>query len=369
LAVAIAAALKKHKQVKYVELDGALNLGGEEGLRISARAAESHVKAGTAKLKSGQYDDAVEELTKAVENYEDAYATLVDTTVLPKALALLGAAQLLGGDAKGAAKTLERAVQADPQAPLDLSEWSPKVQTALDTARKNVAARELIDFSIRSPDDQPFVRVHLNGRYLDLTPVYPNRIPKGEMFIILSKQGFVRSAMFKTVTKQDEVIVAPSLKPAARAPALDALKRELVSALTKSGAAVPAEVEGLTNTPYAVLLRADGSHDKMRVQLALVGLASRQIIHQVSREVVVDTRKATREQAAQMVEEVLKPRVIAAGVDPGVVAAKPIYQRWWFWGIVAAVAGGSVAAYTLTAGEPPPPSTYKAGTGGLILQF
>jgi len=369
IAFDVARALRAARQVRVAELDSALNLGGEDIQRESAKSADQAVAAALKKLDAKAYDDAVEELDNAIGNYLIAYAILADTTIVPKTMALLATAQLLSGDQKGADKNFERAAQCDQKAALqiDVTRYSPKAQAAFTKARSAVAARDTVDFEIRT--EPPNARVYVNGRYMGLTPTFASST-KGEQLISISKQGYARKARKLIVDKADQV-VDERLEPARRAAALDAMRPGLEA--VAGGATRPdvlAEAEGLLGTSHVVLLRATGTRAKMRVSLALANLRSRQVINQIARDIAWENRdKATREQIDRLVDEVLKPRVIVAPTGPTVVEAKPIYQRWWFWTVIGAVAAGSAAAWYFAPETAQPTPAFAKGTGGVLIQF
>ncbi len=367
IAFDVSRAVKKSKAVRFADLDAALNLGGEEVQVTSAKTADQLAKSGLGKLKAGQHEDAVEDFDNSVGNYLIAYAVLADTAVYARTMALFGAAQFLTGDTKGAEKTFEKAVQADQKAPLDISEFSPKAQTLLDKARQSVSRRDQIDFEIRT--DPPNARAYVNGRFMGLTPVFASST-KGEQLISLSKQGSARKAR-KIVVDKGGVVLEERLEPARRSAAFEGLRPGLTQVVSgQNKPEVLQEAEGVVAVPFALLLRSTGTREKMKVELALTSLNSRQVINAVSRDVRWESRdKETREQIDKMVDEVLKPRVIVAPEAPKEVQAKPIYKRWWFWTIVAAVAGGSVAAYYLMPGSETPAPGHAPGTGGLLIQF
>lgn len=361
--------LKKTKNVRFVDLDGPLNLGGEEIQTSSAKAGDQAFKAAMAKLEAGDHEAAADEFQNAVENYAVAYAVLADLTIYPRALLMLGVAQLLSGDPKGADKTFEKAVQADQKVAVetDLGKYSPKAQAALVKARNAVAARESVEFEIKT--DQPNARVYVNGRSMGLTPTYATST-KGDQLIALAKQGFARK-MRKVAVDKSGVLVEEKLDPARRAAALESLRKGLVA--VAGGASNPevlSEAEGLLGTPMVLLLSASGTREKMRVSVGLANLSSRQVINQVTRDIKWESRdKVTREQIDKLVDDVLKPRVIVAPTGPGVVEAKPIYAKWWFWTLLAAVAGGSVVAYKFASTTPDTPPAFQKGTGGVLIQF
>lgn len=367
IAFDVSRAVKKSKAVRFADLDAALNLGGEEVQVTSGKTADQLAKSGLTKLKAGQFEDAVEDLDNAVGNYLIAYVVLPETSVYARTMALFGAAQFMAGDLKGAEKTFEKAVQADQKVPLDISEFSPKAQALLDKARQNVSRRDQIDFEIRT--DPPNARAYVNGRFMGLTPVFASST-KGEQLITLTKQGSARKAR-KIAVEKTGVVLEERLEPARRAAALDGLRPGLMQVLGGTGKTdVLQEAEGVVAVPFALLLRATGTREKMKIELALASLNSRQLLNQVTREVRWESRdKETREQIDKMVDEVLKPRVIVAPDAPKEVQAKPIYKRWWFWTIVAAVAGGSAAAYFLAPGSTATTPDHAPGTGGILIQF
>lgn len=369
IAADVARVLKKTKNVRYVDLDAALNLGGEEIQTSSARAADQSYKAGMAKLDAGKFEDAADELQNAVDNYAIAYSVLADMTLYPRSLVMLAVAQLLSGDAKGADKNFERAVQADQKATsdIDVSKYSPKAQTALVKARTAVAAREQVDFEIKT--DQPNARVFVNGRSMGLTPTFATST-KGDQIISITKQGFARKVRKISVEKSGAV-VDEKLDPARRSAALESLRKGLIT--VAGGGSAPevlSEAEGLLAAPMALLLHCSGTREKMTVSIGLANLSSRQVINQVTRDVKWESRdKATKEQIDRLVDDVLKPRVIVAPVDPGIIEAKPIYKKWWFYAILGAVAAGSVYAYSKASETAPVKPAYTKGTGGVLIQF
>ena len=371
IAFDVVRALKNAKQVRYSDLDAALNYGGEDIQKESAKTADLSVVAALKKMDAKNFDDAAEDLDNAVGNYLIAYAVLSDTTVVPKTLALLATAQLLAGDLKGSDKNFERAAQSDQKAALQLDatigKYSPKALAALVKARANVSAREPVEFEIRT--DPPNARVYVNGRYMGLTPTFAQS-SKGEQIISISKQGFARKARKVPVEKSGQV-VDERLEPARRAAALESLRKGLEAVV--GGANKPevlGESEGLLATSHVLLLRATGAREKMTVSLALANLNSRQVINQISREINWEKRdKATREQIDKLVDEVLKPRMITGPDGPTVVEAKPIYAKWWFWAIIGAVAAGSAAAYHYAPTTQAAPPSFTKGTGGILIQF
>ena len=367
IAFDVSRALRKSKAVRFADLDAALNLGGEEIQVTSGKTADQLVKSGLAKLKAGQFEDAVEDLDNAVGNYLIAYVALPDPSVYSRTMALFGAAQFMDGDLKGAEKTFEKAVQADQKAPLDISEYSPKAQALLDKARQNVSRREQIDFEIRT--DPPNARAYVNGRFMGLTPVFASST-KGDQLITLTKQGSARKTR-KIAVEKNGVVLEERLEPARRAAALEGLRPGLLQVLVGTGKTeVLHDAEGVVAFPFALLMRASGTREKMKVEIALASLNSRQLLNQVTREVRWESRdKETRDQIDKMVDEVVKPRVIVASDAPKEVHAKPIYKRWWFWTIVGAVAVGSAAAYYLTPGSATATPDHAPGTGGILIQF
>ena len=57
------------------------------------------------------------------------------------------------------------------------------------------------------------------------------------------------------------------------------------------------------------------------------------------------------------------------GVDGPEVTVDSVFGKWWFWGGLGALAGGSALAYVLLQHSEPPPPEHAAGTGGIRLRF
>ena len=364
IAFDVSRALRKSKQVRFRDLDESLNVGGEEMQVSSVKSGDGLVKSGRARLDKKEFVDAADDFDNAVASYLTAYAHLVDLTVVPRALALHGAALLLGGEAKAGAAAMLRAVQADPKAEIDLAEFPAKVQQVFDDAKKKAAGLSKVDFEVVSTP--PNAKVYVNGRYAGLTPTYVNSVA-GEQFIALGKQGWTRKALVQSVTQPGQQVVA-TLEPARRKPVYDGSRERLLEIF--DGAVEGddlTQAQGLCSTPYAVALRASGSREKMKVELALANLSSRQVVQRVVRE--LPWMKRDRDAIDKMVEDLLKPPEVKIETGVQKVETKSILKTWWFWTILGAIGVGSAVAYKLATAEPPVTPKYPPGHGGLLIEF
>ena len=362
----VARSLRRSKQVRFRDLDGELNRGAEDNAVASVRSGEGLVKSGKAKLSAGQYSAAAEDFDAAVESYLAAYAVLPDTTVLPRAIALLAVAQLLDGDATKAASNFARSVQADLKYEQDFTEFPTKVQGAYDAARTEVQSRPRVQYEVRTTPAN--ARVYVNGIYQGLSPVWI-KSTAGEQFIALSKQGSARRARVLRQTEADSPAVVEELPPAKRKAAFDSVADRLAEIF--EGAVEPSdltEAQGLGGATYAVALRASGTREKMKVELALANLAGRQVVNRVSREIT--WQKRDKDLIDKLVDELFHIAELPEHEGPVAVQVTPVYKTWWFWTIVGVAAAGSVAAVLLaTRKSTPPASKYGSGEGGLAIRF
>lgn len=363
IAYDVARALRKSKQVRFRDIDESLNVGGEEMQISSAKSGDGFMKAGSAKLKKGEHADAAEDLDSAVASYLAAYAHLQDPSVLPRAMALLGVALLLSGDQKGATAAFQRATRADAKLEQDFTGYPPKVQQVYDAARKTVLAAAKVDFEIETRP--PYAEVYVNGRYMGLSPTYVSSVA-GEQFIALSKHGYARKAKIIQVPESGQKL-DETLDPARRKQAFESIKERLQEIF--GGAVEPndlTEAQGLVALPFVVVVRASGSREKMKVELALANLAGRQVVNRITKD--VPWLKRDRDTIDKVMEELLKAPEVPIDKAPE-IRTRSILTTWWFWAVVAGVAGGSVLAYKLASSEDPLPPTYNEGQGGLIVQF
>lgn len=368
IAFDVARSLRRSTQVRYRDLDEVLNVGAEDTQIASVRSGDGLIKSGKTKLRDGQYDAAIEDFDAAVESYLTGYALLPDLTVLPRAIALEGVAQLLSGDEAKAATTFARSVQADLKYEQDFTEYPQKVQTAYDTARQAVLARPKIEYEVRTTP--PNARVYVNGVFQGLSPVWV-KTRVGEQFVTLSKHGSARKAkIFNLELQKDPPPLEEELPKARRQAAYESVIERLGEIF--DGSVEPSdltEAQGLCGATYAVALRATGTRDKMKVELALANLAGRQVVNRLTRE--IKWQKRDKELIDKLVDELFRiPELPAAEVPAPIGGSTPVYKTWWFWTVIGAVVVGSATAVVLaTRKSTPTPPKYAPGHGGLVIQF
>jgi tetratricopeptide (TPR) repeat protein len=365
IAAEVLRTLRRSKQVRFRDLDGALHLGGEEMLVSSIKSADGLMKSAAAKVKKKEFDDAVDDYRDAVDNYLNALALLPDQLVLVKAMGQLGAAQWLAGDSKAATATLVRSVQLDQKYEQDFTEYPAGVQKLYDEQRKLVLARPKVDFEVAS--DPPNARVTVNGKYVGLTPNAYVKSIAGEQFITVQKTGYAREKLIAKVDAAGAPVTV-TLQPARRKAVLDDVRDRLGEIFEGSVEADDlTRAEGLTSTPFVVVLRASGTRERMKVELALANLSGRQVVNRLVREIKWQ-QKQDKEAIEPLLAELLKAPEVQIETGPQ-VRTKTVLGTWWFWALVAGVAGGSVAAYKIATHQEPVPPTYQPGQGGLLIRF
>lgn len=366
IAFDVARSLRRSKQVRYRDLDEELNRGAEDNAVASVRSGDGLVKSGKTKLAAGKYAAATEDFDAAVESYLEAFALLPDLAVLPRAMALLGVAQLLDGEEKKAVANFARSVQADLKYEQDFTEFPAKVQGAYDAARKEVLARQRIQYEVRTTPAN--ARVYVNGVFQGLSPVWV-RTTAGEQFITMAKHGSARRAKMLQQTQPESPAVVEELPPAKRKATFDSVCDRLAEIF--EGAVEPndlTEAQGLGGATYAVALRATGTRDKMKVELALANLAGRQVVNRVHRE--IKWQKRDKELIDKLVDDLFRIPELPVYEAPAVVHGTPVYKTWWFWTVIGVAAAGSTVAVLLaTRKSAPVASKYGTGEGGLVIRF
>ncbi len=366
IAFDVARSLRRSRQVRYRDLDEELNRGAEDNAVASVRSGDGLVRSGKAKLADGKYTAAAEDFDAAVESYVEAYALLPDLSVLPRAMALLGVAQLLDGDDKKAAGNFARSVQADLKYEQDFTEFPGKVQSAYDAARKDALARPRIQYEVRTNPGN--ARVYVNGVFQGLSPVWV-KTTAGEQFISLSKHGSARRAKLLQQTLPNAPAVVEDLPPAKRKATFESVCERLGEIF--EGAVEPndlTEAQGLGGATYAVALRASGTRDQMKVELALANLAGRQVVNRVSR--VITWQKRDKELIDKLVDDLFRIPELPTYDSPAPVTSTPVYATWWFWTILGVAAAGSAAAAVLLSRKHAPAAAkYGTGEGGLVIRF
>jgi hypothetical protein len=364
IAFDVTRALKKAKQARFRDLNESLNVGGEE-LQISAiKSGDGLVKSGKARLEKREWQDAADDFDNAVANYLTAYAHLPDLDAVPATLALLGVAHLLGGDAKSADAAFLRSQQADPRHAPDLTPYAANVQKAWDNAKKKSANLAKVDFEVVTVP--PNAKVYVNGRFAGLSPSYVGTTA-GEQFIAIGKQGWARKALVTPVAQSGQQVEI-KLQPARRKQAADTLRERLLEIF--AGAVESddlTEAQGLSSTPYAVVLHATGTRDKMKVELALANLAGRQVVNRVVQE--LPWLKRDKEAIDKQIDDLLKPPDVRIETGEKRITTKSVFKTWWFWTILVAVGAGSFVAYKVATSENPPPPPYPPGHGGFVIEF
>jgi hypothetical protein len=116
------------------------------------------------------------------------------------------------------------------------------------------------------------------------------------------------------------------------------------------------------------VVRATGTRAKVRVQLALANLSSRQVLRRVDKELSW-TRRDKKAIEALVAELFLAAKIPNAPAEQQ-VQRDSIWGKWWFWTIVGGVVVGSVTAAVVLSGDEADPGTgYAPGTGGVVIRF
>lgn len=362
----VARAIRRRKDATYRSVDETLNVGGEVVAASSLKSGENFLKAGRKAIAAQDFEAALEELEQAAFHFQQAFAFLADPADAADALFLLGVAQLRTGEEASGRKTLRRAVAFAPRRKQDADRFGDAIRKAWEAARTEVTSAEPVNYEVTTQPSN--AEVWVNGRYMGLSPTYVAAYP-GPQYVRVRKQGFARSGKLVERTAESLGGVDLRLEPARRKPAFDGLTERLTEIF--GGAVEPddlSEAAGLLAASQAVVVRATGTRAKVRVQLALANLSSRQVLRRVDKELSW-TRRDKKAIEALVAELFLAAKIPNAPAEQQ-VQRDSIWGKWWFWTIVGGVVVGSVTAAVVLSGDEADPGTgYAPGTGGVVIRF
>jgi len=359
----VARALRRDKKIRYRAANETLNVGGEDVHRNNVRSAIGLMRSASNSLKVKEWEDASEELESAVTSLMSSFAYTADQTFVERVLIMHAIALFNAGQKKEAAQAFRRSVAFHPKTKHDLSKYGSKVVAAYAKARDTVMLRKPVTWEVRT--EPANAEVWVNGRYYGLSPTFVRSFA-GPQYIRLTKQGYARWGKVKQI-KAENAKASFKLLKARRKPAFDNILESLSEIF--DGAVEPndlSEAQGLLNAPQAVVLMVTGSREKLKVQIALANLAGRQVVKRISRD--MKWMRRDKKAVEALVQELMKAPDIPKNTGP-VVRHDSVFKKWWFWGAVGVVAAGATTAAILLSRTETAPPKYKAGEGGLILNF
>jgi hypothetical protein len=295
---------------------------------LSAQIVEGAIA--EARRQSEQFEE--QKALATLERAETAYrrAPQIDVKPMIDLLLLRARIQFDVGKIPAARDSLRRVAALDPTHKLDPGEYEPRLLSLWQSERK-VASKTQGTLSVEGEG-----QVMIDGSPRGTAP-QTLALPAGEHFVALAAPG--RTPVVEAVmlhAGDTRTMKPPSPREAARREPRSAQAAALFEAARAGGAQAVVESR----------LRRDGG--RLVLESKLVETASGRVIASVS---------GPPEQVGSALATALHPAVATAPHDghrdgDDGAASPPFYARWWFWTLIGvAVAGGAVAAFTLSSGD------------------
>jgi len=360
----VARAIKRNAKLRYRSVDETLNVGGEDVHRSNLRSGAGLYRSALGRIKDDDWEEAAEELESAVASYTESFAFTTDHVHIAEVMVMHGIALYKSKQGRAARKAWVRATEFRPKHKPDLSKYGTAVQKAYTKARDIVMLRDMVTFEVQTKP--PHAEVWCNGRYFGLSPAYVKTF-KGTAFVAVRKHGYARVGVVKRFKRSGKEI-SLELADARRKPLFEKLRESMAEVF--DGAVERndlAQARGLLNAGMAVVLRATGTREKMKIQVALANLDGRQVVKRITRD--MPWLRRNKKAMEVLIKDLFEAPKIPVGADGPKVKQETVFGKWWFWAGAAAVVGGSVTAYLLLSGDENLKQEYPDGTGGIAIQF
>ncbi len=349
----------------------------------------AHLKKAVELLKKGQeqydnldLDPAIETLTKSIKYFRKAAGRLGDGRYYKEALLYLGSCYILSGDTEQGREQFKLVAMFDKRSVLDKKIFPPSMIELFEKVKSEVATMPTGSMQIKS--DPTGAEIFINGVYKGVTPLNVGKIPEGEHFIRIEKDGYVPWGKLGRFYATHEESLQAKLQPA---PFLASFKKRTAVILKNDLDDDPKE-SGLVDlaswlrSEALVAGKATLRGDEVELELALVQVAPPKLLaHRQARlnftsanflvqadalftslykkgvriPGAIATAEATKTVTAVAAGRCNSDSDCAAGEVCDLASGRCIpyrpegtvfYKTWWFWTLVGgglAVAGGTAA--------------------------
>lgn len=335
-------------------------LGYDDNTLARLREARAQLEEGRSAYIDLRLDEAVQLLSSAVDNFNQALSALEDPSDLGNALLYLGAAQAFNGDNRGATQTFERLRIQMPHIVPDPNEFPPAV-----VSRWEAAAPRHTDGQITVESDPPGAVVYIDFIPRGLTPVTVDGLAWGEHSVRVTAPGSTPYIENTTLTRRRRhQTVSAFLMAHEEMEGLPEAVAGIAGHSLQVGDGAIAEVARLLELDKIGVIRVSfgDSPDTVSLELVMFDVASgRRVLRgevQAPRA-FGELEAVVQRSIARGVENVLRPRVgeDTEGLQTETVITGPepepdddaVTKQWWFWtAIGGAVVVGAVIAIVAT---------------------
>lgn len=356
------------------DIHATLDAGSEGGDATNIKNAQAFRMAGLATLKSGQTDDAADQLQTAAGLMAGSLAHLRDVDEYRQLLVELGAAQLRSGAKSSAHATFLQAATFGAETasiPLEAAEVA-----MLSAAREE--SKALARGAIQIASTPAAAEAWVDGRFVGVTPCAAAGLSAGQHIITLYKTGYAPATVTANANAEALEQASTQLMPARRKLLYDSMIEKLRGEVDALSAAHPEGGDGVRQagslllSEVALVVRSRPSAGETSVDLFFFDTQSQRLLRRET-GTVDPTSRGLRDAISALVARVTDIQwAVALGghaEDPNQrKRGSRLVKKWWFWTIVGAVVVGGVTTAVVLAtrdtSEPAPPTT-----GSVVLSF
>ena len=158
--------------------------------RLAAlQKARGLLRSGKEQYDNLELDAAIDELNKAIEEFQKAAGRLGGGEEYLEALLYLGAAHILSGDNERGTQSFRTVAMFDKRKILDPKVFPPSMIEIFDKTKEDVAASPVGTVLVKS--NPAAAEVYLNGVFKGITPLTLVKIPEGVHFVRVEKDGYL----------------------------------------------------------------------------------------------------------------------------------------------------------------------------------
>ncbi|HVK75381.1 MAG TPA: PEGA domain-containing protein [Kofleriaceae bacterium] len=374
--VSMERALKRDRRLIVVDKDD--RLAARAGRLPADVVAEARalVSSGEELLRRGQAEAALLKLQGASTQLARVLAW-TQKQELARAQFLLGAAQVLTGDAKAAQATFVALLAWRPEMVADADIEPTKVLPVWEKARKQAA--RLAGGSIEIETAPAGALAYVDGKLIGFTPTVVEGLAVGVHYVTLRRDGHERRVEPVKVSGAHPVRVDLPLSRSPRADEVATAERQLIGGLgeklapasAQEGFAMFGELLGVEHVVAVVVEPGDGRY-RAYVYDTGGGLLGEQAVVVGDREL----EDAFAEAATSLYVQVAraKARVAVKPRKPppsSSSSGRSVFRRWWFWAGVGTVIAAGVGVPLLLSIDRDEPLTCPAGSscGDVVFRF
>jgi tetratricopeptide (TPR) repeat protein len=216
---------ERNPKYSVLELEEVLEGGEAPAALRRRRQAEAALDRGKAAYDAFELAPALESLAEAVVGFEQALASLPDTSPVVEALKFQGAAYVLSGDTKNGLRAFERAFVLDAGMSVAANNFPENVVEVVEDARVASEGKPTGTMTVYAAP--PAAEVWVDGRFRGSAPISIDNLPVGRHYVRVVRDGYAAFGTPVDVGRRTEETVQATLRPTAKFAEFDDLASRL----------------------------------------------------------------------------------------------------------------------------------------------